>query len=230
MRLDKRVAKSLGLTRREARRVIKSGQVWVNGIVSRELGLITQNSDTVKIGDKSLNIPVKRYIMLHKPKGYLSTKPQDGHPSALELLDPVIAKGLHFVGRLDLDTTGMLLLTDDGNWSHSISSPRKKQIKVYRVTLAEALTDSQISALEAGVLLNTSRKPTEPTKIQPLAEKVCKVPLTEGRYHQVKRMFASVGNHVESLHRESIGHLTLDAGLKEGQWRHLTPDEVAGFV
>jgi len=229
MRLDKRVAKALGLSRNQARKMIKADQICVNGQICNDISLHIQATDLVEDGDKSLKVCDKRYIMLHKPVGYLSTHAEAGHPSAYELLQPLKLERLHCVGRLDIDTSGLLLISDDGQWSHQITAPSKKHRKCYQVKLAELLDQQQKQQLEQGILLKDSDKLTKPTQIEMIEGKRVKISLTEGRYHQVKRMFAAVGNHVESLHRESIGKLTLDEELKLGQWRNLTTQEIKQF-
>ena len=164
--------------------------------------------------------------MLNKPAGVVCATRDRAHRTVLDLLDEPNKTGLHVAGRLDIDATGLVLITDDGEWSHHITSPRHKQPKTYRVELAEPLTDVARLALEAGVQLNGEPRPCAPAGVEVVAERVLRLTLTEGKYHQVKRMLAAVGNHVTALHRERIGSIVLDPALPEGGYRQLLPEEV----
>ncbi|MDQ7048232.1 MAG: pseudouridine synthase [Enterobacterales bacterium] len=172
IRLDKRVAKALDLPRSQARKLIKSGQIVIDQQICRDVGLNTQPNQLVKYGDKSLKVPQKCYIMLHKPTGYLSTQAQANHPSALTLLQGVSSSELHFAGRLDIDTTGLLLISNDGQWSHRVTAPAKKQAKCYRVVLADNISSTQKQQIEHGIRLKDSDKLTRPTKVEVVAAKL----------------------------------------------------------
>ncbi len=227
MRLDRFLSSSTSLSRAEAQRAIRSGRVVVDGLAVRDPGFHVQSTSRVEMGGQSVTERGPRYFMLHKPTGYVCATRDDEHPTALELLKGEGKEGLHFAGRLDIDATGLVLITDDGDWSHRVSSPRRKCAKTYRVTLAEALTDSAVEVLAAGVLLKGEKRPTSPTVVEPLAARECRLTITEGKYHQVKRMFAAVGNRVIALHRERIGGVVLDPDLAPGQWRPLSAGEIA---
>ncbi len=147
----------------------------------------------------------------------------------LGLIELPRVDNLTIAGRLDVDTTGMVLLSDDGQWCHRITSPRHKLGKIYEATLAEPIDESYIEMFERGIQLNGEKELTKPAKLEILAEQTARVELFEGRYHQVKRMFAALGNKVEALHREAIGPITLDDDLYEGEWRELTEEEVASI-
>jgi 16S rRNA pseudouridine516 synthase len=142
--------------------------------------------------------------------------------------EPFLRRGLQPAGRLDADTTGLLLLTDDGLFNHAITAPKRKLPKTYRVRMKHALTEEQIAALERGVVLRDDPAPTAPAVVHRIGENEAEIVITEGRYHQIKRMGAAVGNRVESIHRAAIGPLEL-GDLPEGEWRFLTADEVALF-
>jgi 16S rRNA pseudouridine516 synthase len=133
-------------------------------------------------------------------------------------------------GRLDIDTTGLVLLTDDGDWSHRITSPRHRCSKTYRAVLAEPLDESAVTRFAEGLLLRNEGKKTLPAELELLSPTEARLTLSEGRYHQVKRMFAALGNRVVALHRERIGAVALDAGLQPGQWRELTAQEIAALA
>jgi 16S rRNA pseudouridine516 synthase len=138
-------------------------------------------------------------------------------------------QGVQAVGRLDQDTTGLLLLTDDGKFIHRMSSPKHHMPKVYEVTTKHEITDSQVEKLLAGVVLDDSPKPVKAAACERVSETHLKLTLTEGKYHQVKRMLAAVGNRVEGLHRSAIGNLQLPADLAPGQWRWILPSELEKY-
>lgn len=172
-------------------------------------------------------------VMLNKPAGHeCSLKPRH-HPSVMSLLPtPLRLRGLQPIGRLDEDTTGLLLLTDDGELNHRLTSPKWHAPKVYRVSCKHALAADAAQRLLAGVVLDDDPQPAQALAVEPLlqegasaGEHALLLTIGEGRYHQVKRMVAAVGNRVEALHRIRMGTLELDAGLGLGQWRWLTVDE-----
>ena len=176
----------------------------------------------------------KAYVLLHKPAGYECSHAPANWPSVYTLLpDPLRNRpvkggqnGVQAVGRLDQDTTGMLLLSDDGQFIHKMNSPKHHVPKVYRVTCAEPVTSAQAQSLLSGVALNDSPAPVRAAACEQTAANEMLLTLTEGKYHQVKRMLAAVGNHVEALHRAQIGSLALPADLEPGQWRWLTPEQL----
>jgi 16S rRNA pseudouridine516 synthase len=171
----------------------------------------------------------KAYLMLHKPAGYECSQRPSGWPSIYTLLPPplrqrpakIATQGVQAIGRLDQDTTGLLLLSDDGAFIHRMSSPKHHVPKVYRVTCAEPIDARQVQALLAGVTLRDDPQPVRAAACELLEANVLDLTLTEGKYHQVKRMLAAVGNSVIALHRWRIGGLELPAELRPGQWRWL---------
>jgi 16S rRNA pseudouridine516 synthase len=169
------------------------------------------------------------HIVLNKAANVECSHTPTSHASVFDLFPPpFLRRGLEPVGRLDADTTGLLLLTDDGLFNHAVIAPRRKLPKTYRVTLKHPLTDEQVAALEKGVVLRDDPEPTAPAIVTRLSETEADIVITEGRYHQIKRMGAAVGNRVESIHRRAIGPLEL-GDLEEGTWRFLTAEEVALF-
>ena len=166
-----------------------------------------------------------RYLMLHKAAGTLSSHQDGAYPSLFNGLALEKAADLHLVGRLDADTTGLVLLTDDGRWSFQITHPQSGCSKVYRVTLKSPLADQVAVLFEQGIKLQGEAKLTLPALVEQVSDKEVLLTITEGRFHQVKRMFAAVGNKVVGLHREQIGGIQLDVPL--GEWRHLTAAEIA---
>lgn len=166
------------------------------------------------------------YFMLNKPSGYVCSTDDPDHPTVLYFLDEPIAHKLHAAGRLDTDTTGLVLMTDDGQWSHPLTSPRHHVEKMYLVTLDSPITDETAVRFVSGIQLHNEKDLTKPALLEIITPIQVRLTISEVRYHQVKRMFAAVGNHVVALHRERIGHIVLDAGLAPGKYRSLTDDEI----
>jgi 16S rRNA pseudouridine516 synthase len=234
IRLDQWLAKAAGLTRSAAKKVIQQQRVKqlhqdgkLTALMDPKFKIATDA--TIIFDDKSISIQASRYLLLYKPAGYICSTQDEVYPSALKLVDSIQDKSqLHFAGRLDVDTTGLVLISDDGQWTHRVTSPRKNCTKTYRVSCAQIILSEQIKCLEQGVKLKGDEKTTLPSVVEVLNPKQINLTINEGRYHQVKRMLAAVGNHVEKLHRQQISQLSL-AGLNEGEWRHLTAEEVALF-
>ncbi|MCW8841342.1 MAG: 16S rRNA pseudouridine(516) synthase RsuA [Gammaproteobacteria bacterium] len=226
MRLDKYLAHATGLTRSRAHGMIRSGQVTVNGEVIKIIGFKVPDGAEVRWREQSVSPAGKRYFMLNKPIGVVCATSDAEHKTVIDLLDLTNKKGLHVAGRLDIDSTGLVLISDDGEWSHRITSPKHGCDKTYRATLAEALDESAVEQFAAGIELRSETKKTLPAKLEILSPTEVRLTLGEGKYHQVKRMFAALGNRVVALHRERIGSLALDETLLPGQWRELSREEV----
>lgn len=225
MRLDQFIATSTELSRKDAKRAISRGEVTVNEQICKGANTRLAGHERVALSGTLLTLPGERYLMMNKPAGVVSATTDSDHPTALDLLPSDITRNLHIAGRLDADTTGLLLLTTDGKWSHRVTSPRTDCPKTYRVTLSEPLTDAAAQQLERGVELHNDPKPTRPAGVKVLEERIIELTISEGRYHQVKRMLAAVGNHVDALHRLRIGKVELDTALRPGEYRELTPEE-----
>ncbi|BAZ93140.1 pseudouridine synthase [Thiohalobacter thiocyanaticus] len=226
MRLDRFLSQNTALTRSRARQAIRRGRVTLAGAEVRDPAAAVMGASEVCLDGAPVRVRGLRYFMLYKPVGWVSVTRHDRHPTVLDLLGVEPRAGLHAAGRLDLSASGMVLITDDGDWSHRLTSPRRHCPKRYRVTLAEPLTEAQTAALRTGVILRGESEPTRPARLEILDATTILLTLTEGRYHQVKRMCAAAGNRVVALHREAIGPLELDAALEPGQWRPLTDEEV----
>ena len=229
MRLDKYICQNTNLTRSLAKKVISSGQVSVNLKCVKNTAFKVKPNDEVLHSGKQILPLGHRYLMLNKPLGYICSTEDEVYPSILNLIDVEQCDCLHIAGRLDVDTTGLVLVTDDGQWSHRVTSPRKNCQKSYQVDLSENIDAEIIEVFEKGVLLKNEIKPTMPAKLVVQSKKKALLSIQEGRYHQVKRMFAAVGNHVEALHRVSIGSIILDSQLDNGEWRYLTEDEISSI-
>jgi len=179
----------------------------------------------------------KAYLMLHKPAGTECSQKPSTYPSIYTLLPPPLrqrpnkgaVQGVQAIGRLDQDTTGLLLLTDDGQFIHRMGSPKHHMAKVYEVTAKHPVTEAQVAKLLAGVVLDDDPKPVRAAACESDGPLHLRLTLTEGKYHQVKRMLAAVGNRVEALHRSRIGIVALPADLAPGQWRWLEAAEVAAL-
>ncbi|WP_445395276.1 16S rRNA pseudouridine(516) synthase RsuA [Zobellella sp. An-6] len=226
MRLDRFLSETTDLTRSFAKKALHKGQVEVDGVIVKK-GDMQIDKQAVRYQGKLLTLSSPRYIMLHKPASYISATQDEDYPCVLRLLPEELQRELQCVGRLDVDTTGLLLLTDDGQWSHRIRSPKKACSKVYRVDLDEPLAENVAERFTAGLMLHGEEKATLPATLEVITPTRVLLTIQEGKYHQVKRMFAAVGNKVVSLHRLQIGHITLDDTLAPGQWRHLTEEEIA---
>lgn len=229
MRLDKFVCDCTGLTRSQAGKLIRQGEILLNGVLCKQPAQQIKDSDVVLLDDELLQLTGPRYILLHKPTGYVCSTDDPDHNTVFVLLEEPNTDKLHTVGRLDLDTTGLLLITDDGQWSHKISSPKHHCAKTYRAWLADPVEDSAIALFAEGVMLRGEKDLTKPAQLEIVSPTECLLTIHEGRYHQVKRMFAAIGNKVIRLHRERVGSLALDESLAEGEYRFLSADEVASF-
>ncbi len=230
MRLDRYLSSVTILTRSQAQKTIRRGRVSVNGEVAKDPSRSVPETAKVSLDGTMVAQPGHHYYMLNKPEGYVCSTHDRHNSSVLELLDDPVLAGLHFAGRLDIDTTGLLLITDDGAWSHQITTPSRKSPKTYLVTLAESLSEQSSNRLRSGILLRNEQTPTRPAVLETLTETQVRLTITEGRYHQVKRMMAAVGNRVLALHREAVASLVLDADLQPGQYRPLTQVEIASAV
>ncbi|EJG1083413.1 16S rRNA pseudouridine(516) synthase RsuA [Vibrio parahaemolyticus] len=228
MRLDKYLCDALGATRKQATKIIKSGEVLVDGEVQKSGSFKVPEGGVVEWGGREVGAPGPRYIMLYKPADFVCSHEDGYNPTAFVLLDEPKVENLHFAGRLDVDTTGLVLITDDGQWSHRITSPKHKCEKTYRVWLADAIQPDYVEKFAQGIELRNEREATLPAHLEIVNEAENEVLLTivEGKYHQVKRMFAALGNKVELLHRERIGDIVLDDTLEPGDYRYLTQEEV----
>jgi 16S rRNA pseudouridine516 synthase len=235
MRLDKFICKSTELTKAEAIQCIHAGDVIVNDEVILDESAQVHENNTISLNGETLKPRPFRYLLMHKPADTICSNTDGDYPSLFN--QHTIQSGidkieeLHIAGRLDVDTTGLVLITDDGRWTYNITRPDKDCRKVYRVGLLYGITDDKVAALVArfkqGIQLQGEDRLTLPATLEVVSSKEVLLTITEGKYHQVKRMFAVVGNRVLTLHREKIGEVQLD--VEEGQWRYLTSNEVNSF-
>ncbi|MBA5763227.1 pseudouridine synthase [Vibrio sp. 404] len=227
MRLDKFVCKSTELTKPEAIEQIRAGDVSVNGCIITDEATQVHENNAILLNGSRLKTRDFRYILMHKPAGTICSNKDELYPSLFNYLEIENVSELHIAGRLDADTTGMVLITDDGRWSFNITRPTQKCSKVYRVGLSRDIGEDVAAKFEHGIALQGELQLTLPAQLEVISAKEVLLTITEGKFHQVKRMFAAVGNRVVSLHREAIGDVNLD--LDVGQWRYLTNDEVQSF-
>ena len=227
MRLDKFLAETTGLTRSQAAKVLRQSAVTVNGKIEKSGAVKVSPDDEIYYdGERLTWVENGQYIMLHKPQGYICSHEDGDYPTIYQFFDYPLSARLHSAGRLDVDTTGLVLLTDDGQWSHRIPSPKFHCEKTYLVTLAEPVEVNYVQACADGILLRGEKEPTKPATLEILDDYNVNLTLSEGRYHQVKRMFAALGNKVVALHRWKIGNVVLDEHLAEGEFRSLTEEEI----
>jgi 16S rRNA pseudouridine516 synthase len=226
IRIDKYLCDNAGLSRSEAKKAVLSSKVTINNIpVKRCEAKLLEGNDTVTLNGDPIIYEKYSYYMLNKPSGYVSANSDSREKTVIELFSSEKKKNLACVGRLDKDTTGLLLVTNDGELIHKLISPRKNVFKDYLVTIVKPLTVEDIKALEEGVDINDPTL-TKPAKVRVIDDNNIILSIAEGRFHQVKRMLIAVGNAVVKLKRISEGSLKLDDSLSEGQYRKLTPDEI----
>ena len=226
MRLDKFICESTELTRSLAKRALHRGDVTCDGVVVKNSGFKVLPQMAVHLDGTLISVIGERYIMLNKPVDTICSTIDEEYPSVLSLIDIEKMDTLHIAGRLDVDTTGLVLITSDGQWSHKITSPKKDCGKRYLVELAEPIDDSLIQVFADGVELRNEDELTKPALLDIIDSTHVRLTISEGKYHQVKRMFAAVGNRVVNLHREAVGAIELNADLAAGEWRFLTDAEV----
>ena len=229
MRLDRFLAETGNGSRTEVKKLISAGFVSVNGNVCRDPSAkIREDADEIRIGDARVRYAKYEYYMLNKPQGVISAARDGGRYSetcVTDLIREKIRKDLFPVGRLDRDTEGLLLITNDGDLAHRLLSPKKHVDKTYYTELDGPLDKEAAGRIMAGVDIG-DEKPTLPCEIRMLSASSCLITIREGRYHQIKRMFLTEGRTVVYLKRLSMGPLSLDPGLAPGEYRELKPEEL----
>lgn len=227
-RLQKVIAQAGIASRRKAEELIKDGKVKVNGEVKKELGTKVSESDKVEVNNKPIEKETKEYYLLNKPRGVITTtNDEHGRKTVTDLIET--SARIYPVGRLDYDTTGAILLTNDGEFANILMHPSNKIDKVYLAKLEGIIKGEQINALKNGIMLDDVLVKASRVKLKKVNQEnstsMVEITIHEGKNHQVKRMFESVGFHVEKLTRERIGIFDIN-NLKSGQYRKLTPKEV----
>ena len=227
MRVDRLLSNLPRFNRKQVRVLLVERRVSVDGVAVsdphhdvREFSRVCVDDEVVQAGKPA------RYFMLHKPRGCVSATADPQHPTVLDLLDEPDKHELHIAGRLDFNTTGLLLITNDGQWSRRLTQPTTKLPKVYRVETEQDIGNEYAATFKAGLYFAFEDLTTQPAELQLLGPRTARLSIIEGRYHQVKRMFGHFDNKVLSLHRERMGPLVLDAELAPGQYRALTDEEI----
>jgi len=225
-RLDKFISHLAEVPRTQARASIKRKEVSVNGEVITAHNFQLAKEDAVLHNGEPLVFLGKRYFMLNKPVGYVCANSDDLHKTVFDLLDEPNMSDFHVAGRLDIDTTGLVIITNDGDWSHKITSPRSNKFKTYLVETQEPIIEEALEQLREGVMLHNEKDATRPAIAERLANYGLRLSISEGKYHQVKRMLYAVDNKVVELHREQIAGIKLDENLAPGEYRLLTENEI----
>lgn len=225
-RLDRLISAHLRINRGDVRHMLAQGRVQVDGCVARDVQQLIDEFTHVMLDDQVLQNKTPSYVMMNKPVGVVSATKDEKHKTVIDLLDRPDRNSLHIVGRLDFNSTGLLLLTNDGRWSRALTSPENRVSKIYRVTVENTLTEDYCAAFEEGMYFPFEDITTRPAKLKVISDHIAEVSLVEGRYHQIKRMFGRFRNPVLELHRVAIGSLVLDLKMQPGESRELTADEV----
>lgn len=228
MRLDRFLSNFPRFSRQDSRLLISAGRLRVDGMVVHDPRHEVRDFQRVELDDELLQAGRSaRYWMLHKPVGVVSATAHNEHHTVLDLLDEPDKHDLHLAGRLDLNTSGLLLITNDGRWSRRITQPQQRKPKVYLVDTEQPITAEYAEVFAQGLYFAFEDLTTLPAQLEVLSSHQARLTLFEGRYHQVKRMFGHFRNRVVALHRESMGEIVLDPQLAPGQYRALTEAEIA---
>ena len=227
MRVDRFLSNLPQFNRKQVRLLLVERRVTVEGVAVsdphhdvREFSQVCVDGEILQAGKPA------RYFMLHKPQGCVSATSDPQHSTVLDLLDEPDKAELHIAGRLDFNTTGLILITNDGQWSRRLTQPQTKLPKVYHVQTEQDIGPQYAVTFAAGVYFAFEDLTTQPAELELLGPRTARLSIIEGRYHQVKRMFGHFDNKVIGLHRERMGPLVLDASLAPGQYRPLTDDEI----
>lgn len=225
-RIDKIISENLCISRKDAKNLISTSRVKVDGIICKKSDEKVYDSSTIEVDNKKINCMKNIYIMLNKPKGIVSASEDSRNKTVVDILpEEYKRKNIFPAGRLDKDTVGFVLITDDGDFAHRILSPKNHIEKTYVAEIEKNLSDEDIEKFENGITLGDGTVCLS-AKVRMLEENLAEIKIVEGRYHQVKRMFASLGNKVVSLKRTSMGKLKLDENLAEGECRLLNKEEL----
>lgn len=225
-RLDRFISKHKVIPLRDVRLLIAQGRLWVDGEKAQSINQQVDQFSYVVLDEQVIQNQQPVYIMLHKPVGVVSATQDHRHKTVIDLLTRNDRETLHLVGRLDYNSSGLVLLTNDGRWSRQLTLPEEKVPKQYRVKVAHPICQDTVDAFAKGMYFPFEDITTQPASLKLISDRLAEVTLLEGRYHQIKRMFGRFRNPVLALHRISIGDLTLDPELMPGQSRELTVDEL----
>lgn len=228
MRLDRFLSNLPRFSRKDVRLALIAGRVQVDGLPVKDPLHEVREFSQVQVDEEVLQLgKAARYFMLHKPQGCVSATVDPQHPTVLDLLDEPEKDDLHIAGRLDFNTSGLMLITNDGQWSRRLTQPTTKLAKVYYVETEDEISAHYVEKFAEGFYFSFEDLTTQPAELTLLDSHRARLSIVEGRYHQVKRMFGHFDNKVTRLHRESMGPLILDPALKPGHYRALSADEIA---
>lgn len=227
MRVDRFLSNLPQFNRKQVRLLLVERRVTVDGVTVSDPHHEVREFSQVRVDDEVLQAgKPARYFMLHKPKGCVSATSDPQHPTVLDLLDEPDKDQLHIAGRLDFNTTGLMLITNDGQWSRRLTQPQTKLPKIYLVETEREIGPEYAATFAAGLYFAFEDLTTQPAELTLLGPTTARLGIIEGRYHQVKRMFGHFDNKVIGLHRERMGPLVLDVNLEPGEYRTLTDDEI----
>ena len=227
MKLDRFLGKHESAGRRQARQWVVERRVTVDGVMALRVDVEVDRFSRVELDGALLGAPEERlHLMLHKPVGVVSATVDAEHATVLDLIDHPAKESLHLVGRLDRNTSGLVLLTNDGQWSKRMMDPAAKVPKVYRVETLDPIPEEAVARFAEGFYFHTEDLTTLPALLEIIGPRNARLTLHEGRYHQIKRMFHRIGNRVVALHRESIGDIALPDDLGAGEWRMLEREQM----
>jgi 16S rRNA pseudouridine516 synthase len=229
LRLDKYISNATDLSRTEVKKLIRAEQVTIDDQVASTSAQKITTEQIVAIDGSPISGLSKRYFMMNKPRGVVSANKDRSNPTALELIFEHRSEQLQIAGRLDIDTTGLLLITDDGHWNHRLTAPRSECKKTYAVALKNPVGANYAKRLSAGIALEGEKRRCRPATMEVIDDYHIHLTISEGKYHQVKRMMEALGNEVQSLHRFQVGEILLDPTLAPGDYRPLSDVEVASI-
>jgi 16S rRNA pseudouridine516 synthase len=225
MRLDKLLAHNGFGSRKEVKRLIRAAQVLVNGEIILDDDYHVDETDEIEIFDLNINVETKQYFLLNKPKGCICSKDTKDYPSVYEYIHENVLPDTNAFGRLDVDTEGYLVISNDGQLGHKLLSPKHHVIKGYKVTLSKPFNPKYIEHIQKGILIDKGEK-CEPASIEIIDDRTVNLLIAQGKYHQIKRMMIACENEVVELYRYQFGPLIDDGSLAVGEYRRLTEEEI----
>lgn len=226
-RLDRQISFLLGISRDNVGLLLAQKRITVDGTLASDRDMLVDSFSRITLDDELLQAESAVYLMLHKPLGVVSATRDTQHATVIDLIEHPLSSTLHIAGRLDLNSSGLLLLTNNGRWSRHLTGPASNTKKVYLVTVQNPLETVYIEAFQKGMYFSFENITTRPAHLEILSEYTARVTLQEGRYHQIKRMFGRFRNPVLAIHRVAIGGLQLDAALLPGASRELDNNEAS---
>ncbi len=229
MRIDRFIRNNTSHNQKSVRYLLAAKSIKADDAVITDQQFAINQFTKIELDGIVLQNKAPRYFMLHKPQGYLSATKDDKHPTVFKLIDEPDKHDLHIGGRLDFNTTGLMLITNDGTWSKNITEPSAKKPKTYLVTTEQKISKDYADKFAEGVYFTREKMTTQPAQLELLSDYQARLTIYEGKYHQVKRMFGYFDNKVTGLHRESMGDIHLDETLQPGEYRPLSRQEITSI-